>query len=75
MFRFTTQLAALKPPGRMEELLFGGLARTPENVARFFGVLAGVRPVSDLTSPGAVLRTIGLRPLLGRPHATEAPAS
>jgi len=75
MFRFTTQLAALKPPGRMEELLFGGLARTPENVARFFGVLAGVRPVSDLTSPAAVLRTIGLRPLLTRPHATEAPAS
>jgi len=60
----TVQLAALKPQGDAERLLFPALAAQPAAVERFFGVLTGAYPPSAVFSPPALVRLLGLRGFL-----------
>jgi flavin-dependent dehydrogenase len=61
MFNFTLQLASFAPPQPEEQVLFSALARRPEEIQRFFGVLAGVEPMGEYFAPRNLLRLIGAR--------------
>ncbi len=64
MYRMTQQLAALKPIGDAERLLFPALADQPENAERFFGVLTGALPPSTVFSAPNLIRLLGVRGFL-----------
>lgn len=71
MHQMTADLASFTPqPG--EDVLFRGLARSPEGTRRFFAVLAGLESPRDLFAPASLRRILGWRGLLqlmrrGRP--------
>jgi 2-polyprenyl-6-methoxyphenol hydroxylase-like FAD-dependent oxidoreductase len=61
MYRFTTGLAAFRPPAVQEEVLFGAIEGHPERTERFLGVLSGAVPVGEYLTPGNLFRVIGAR--------------
>jgi 2-polyprenyl-6-methoxyphenol hydroxylase-like FAD-dependent oxidoreductase len=61
MYDFTVDLASFPPPRIEQQLLFTALARDPDEVQRFLGVLAGAAPIDEFFAPRNLRRLIGLR--------------
>ena len=61
MYEFTTELAALAPPGPEQRALFAALAERPAEVDRFLAVLTGSEPLAGYFSPRNLLRILGFR--------------
>lgn len=64
MYEFTAELASLGPPRPEQLMLFEALARRPQDVERFLGVLAGAVPIGEFLTPRNLLRLLGPRKML-----------
>jgi 2-polyprenyl-6-methoxyphenol hydroxylase-like FAD-dependent oxidoreductase len=64
MFEMTTDLASFGPPRPEHQLLYDALAERPEDVDRFFAVLAGVVSPNEFFAPRNLVRLPGLRGML-----------
>lgn len=61
MYEYTLRLAALPPIGAAQVRLYSAIAADPVESDRFFGVLAGTVPVSDVFGVRALQRILGAR--------------
>jgi 2-polyprenyl-6-methoxyphenol hydroxylase-like FAD-dependent oxidoreductase len=58
VYRLTAGIALLNPPGAAERRLYASLAGRPDEVSRFFGVLAGTETLGHYRRSVSVLRTV-----------------
>lgn len=58
VYRLTASIALLTPPGAAERRLYASLAGRPDEISRFFGVLAGTETVGHYRRSVSVLRTV-----------------
>jgi 2-polyprenyl-6-methoxyphenol hydroxylase-like FAD-dependent oxidoreductase len=56
MYKFTVDLAGLKPPNPVQRAVMRGIAADPELTSRFFGVFTGSIPVNGLFNPPTLAR-------------------
>ncbi|MFK3979130.1 NAD(P)/FAD-dependent oxidoreductase [Micromonospora sp. NPDC050397] len=59
MYDLTLDLAAFRPAGAAERLLFAALQGRQDGIDQLLGVFAGVIPMAQFRSPGNLLRLIG----------------
>jgi len=64
MYEFTTELAAFRPLGVEQRLLFNALAGKPAEVDRFLAMLTGAIPAADFFSPRHLFHLLGLRGMM-----------
>jgi 2-polyprenyl-6-methoxyphenol hydroxylase-like FAD-dependent oxidoreductase len=60
VYNLTGQIARLRPAGPGERLLYAALAGRPDEISRFFGVLAGTEPLRRYRSASGLARLTGL---------------
>jgi len=65
MYRFTLQLAALRPPQPAEQTLFAAIGDDQARTDRLLGVLTGAVPVREFFSPANLVRIAGVRGMAG----------
>jgi hypothetical protein len=58
VYRLTAGIALLNPPGAAERRLYASLAGRPDEISRFFGVLAGTETPGHYRRSVSVLRTV-----------------
>ena len=75
MYEFTTELAALGPPGVEQQALFAALAGRQAEIDRFLGVITGAVPLADYLAPGNLLRVLGVRRMAGLALRGRRPAA
>ncbi|MEE6258491.1 NAD(P)/FAD-dependent oxidoreductase [Plantactinospora sonchi] len=63
MYDLTVELAAFRPVGTAERLLFSALQGRQAGIDQFLAVLAGTLPMDRFRSPGNLLRLLGGRHL------------
>jgi 2-polyprenyl-6-methoxyphenol hydroxylase-like FAD-dependent oxidoreductase len=61
VYRLTADIARLRPPGAAERALYAALAGRPDEISRFFGLLAGTQTLRQYRAPAGLLRIIAGR--------------
>ena len=64
MYEMTLDLAALAPPRPEHLLVYEALARRPDDVRRFLGVISGAVPPGEFFTPRNLLRLLGPRGMM-----------
>ena len=79
MFKFNLEVAAMKPMAPEQRALFAALARKPEAVSQFLGMLTGTVPMNTYFAPGNLFKIIGplgmTRMVFGRAMAARQPVA